>query len=296
MKKMRFYYLGILGFFVITFILGSIFDQQISGAIFSRGNTFGLVVAAVGTLPGYLLFSLIGGGFLSIAIKKTFKLPVTIIFYVLCVAFFGLNIFFAGREFFGANGFNNKDLVWVGYLIVLPFAGGVTYLGYRLFSKAESKYLWVALLIVSIAIFMALVPGVSLLKATFHRPRYRSVTLYDEITYHNWWQACKNYKELMSVTGLTSEEFKSFPSGHTGAAALTLLIPLLLQLVDKRFEKCSVPCVCTAFVWTIFVAFTRILVGAHFLSDVSMGAILTVLMVVCANECIIYANHKLENK
>ena len=115
------------------------------------------------------------------------------------------------------------SIKWVGYVIVAPFAAGMTYLGYYLFNKTERKGDWIILLISAFFIFMALVPGVTLLKSIFHRPRYRSLSLYDEISFHNWYRACKNYKNLMSVTGLTSEEFKSFPSGHAGGSALTLM-------------------------------------------------------------------------
>lgn len=294
MKKLRLHLYIVLGFFVMTFVLGTFFDEQISQAIFSRDNAFGLFVSSVGTLPGYLLLSFIGGGFLSIALKKQYKIGYNVVFIVLCVACFGLNIFFAGREFFGANGFNNPSIKWVGYIIVVPFASGITYLGYYLFNKTDRKGIWIILLISAFFIFMALVPGVTLLKSIFHRPRYRSLTLYEVIDFHNWYQPCKNYKDLMSLTGLTSEEFKSFPSGHAGGSALTIMFALLVPYFVKGQEKIQLPLLYGSFVWVILVSFSRILVGAHFLSDVSMGAILTVLMTVCANECVIYAERKLE--
>lgn len=294
MKKLRLHLYLILGFFMITFVIGSFLDLQVSQAIFSRDNTFGLLVSSIGTLPGYLLLSFIGGGFLSIALKKQYKIGYTFVFYVLCAACFGLTIFFAGREFFGPNGFFNPSIKWVGYLIVAPFAGGMTYLGYYLIGKSERKGIWIILLISAFFIFMALVPGVTLLKSIFHRPRYRSLTLYETIDFHKWYQPCKNYKDLMSITGLTSEEFKSFPSGHAGGSALTIMFALLVPCFVKGQEKIQLPLLYGSFVWVLLVSFSRILVGAHFLSDVSMGAILTILMIVCANECVIYAERKVE--
>ena len=295
MKKLRLHLYIILGFFVITFVLGTFLDEQVSQAIFSRDNTFGLLVSSIGTLPGYLLFSFIGGGFLSIALKKQYRIIYTVIFYILCTTCFGLTIYFAGKEFFGANGFYNPSIKWVGYVIVVPFASGMTYLGYYLFNKTERKGVWIILLISAFFIFMALVPGVTLLKSIFHRPRYRSLTLYEVIDFHKWYQPCKNYKDLMSITGLTSEEFKSFPSGHAGGSALTLIFALLVPYFVKDTEKLQLPLIYGGFVWVILVSFSRILVGAHFLSDVSMGAILTVGVIICANECIVYASNKLEN-
>lgn len=295
MKKLRLHLYIILGFFVATFIIGAFLDQQISQGLFHRDDTFGLLVSVVGTLPGYLLLSFVGGGFLSIALKKQYKIGWTIVFYVLCAACVGLTIFFAGREFFGPNGFYNPSIKWVGYIIVVPFAMGMTYLGYYLINKSERKGIWIILVISAFFIFMALVPGVTLLKSVFHRPRYRSLTLYDEITFHNWYQACRNYKDLMASTGLTSEEFKSFPSGHAGASALTIMFALLIPYFVKDQDKIQLPLFYAGFGWVLLVSFSRILVGAHFMSDVSMGAILTIAMIICANECIIYATKRLES-
>lgn len=296
MKKLRLHLWIILGFFVVTFILGTFLDQKVSEALFSRNNTFGILVSSIGTLPGYLMFSFIGGGFLSIALKKQYTIGYTVIFYVLCVMCFGLTVFFAGREFFGVNGFNIPSINWLGYLIVVPFASGMTYLGYFLLGKTERKRVWIILCITAIFIFMALVPGVTLLKSIFHRPRYRSLTLFDEINFHYWYQPCKNYKDLMAATGLTSEEFKSFPSGHAGGSALTLMFAMLVPYFVNDQEKIQLPMFYTGFAWLLLVAFARIRVGAHFLSDVSMGAFLTIAMTICANECIIYTTKRLENE
>ena len=296
MKKLRLHLYIILGLTVLGFVLGTLFDQQVSGAIFNRDDTFGILVSSVGTLPGYLAISFIGGGFLSLALKKQYKIGYTILFYVLCVLAFAASVFFAGREFFGVNGFNLPSIKWLGYLIVVPFASGVTYLGYYLISKSERQHIWIALAFSAIFIFLALVPGVTLLKSIFHRPRYRSLTLFDEINFHNWYQPCKNYKDLMTVTGLTSEEFKSFPSGHAGATLLLSLTAAFAPLLDKRIKKNHLVLFYSGAVITLLVCYARILVGAHFLSDVSMGALLTTVFTFLANEAIIFYKQKYENK
>ena len=100
----------------------------------------------------------------------------------------------------------------------------------------------------------------------------------------------------MAATGLTSEEFKSFPSGHAGGSALTLMFAMLVPYFVKGQEKIQLPMFYAGFAWLLLVAFARIRVGAHFLSDVSMGAFLTIAMTICANECIIYATKRLENE
>ncbi len=292
MKKLRLHLYIILGLTVLGFVLGTLFDQQVSGALFNRDDTFGILVSSVGTLPGYLALSFIGGGFLSLALKKQYKIGYTILFYVLCVLAFAASVFFAGREFFGVNGFNLPSIKWLGYLIVVPFASGMTYLGYYLIGKSERQHIWIALVFAAIFIFLALVPGVTLLKSIFHRPRYRSLTLFDEINFHNWYQPCKNHKDLMAVTGLTSEEFKSFPSGHAGGSALTMMFALLVPYFVKGQERIQLPLLYVGFAWTLLVCFARIRVGAHFLSDVSMGMLLTTAFTIGTNEVFIKLSSK----
>lgn len=297
MKKMRLHIYIVLGVFIVGFILGSFLDRQLSDAIFSRNNTFGLVVSVVGTMPGYLMFAVIGGCAFTLGLLKKYQVIWRIVLYILAAAFVGLSIYFAGREFFGENGFTNKDLMFVGYLIVVPFAAACFYLGYYITKNSNRPFLWLILAITALAIFMALVPGTTLLKSVFHRPRYRTLVLFEEqIGYHNWWQRCVNYETLKDTLGISKEEFKSFPSGHASASAVFMLCICILPLFSDKYEKIQLPLFYGGLAWTLLVSFSRILVGAHFLSDVSMGGILTSVFMLIANEVIIAVRKKLEPK
>ena len=297
MKKMRLHIYLVLGLFVVGFIVGTFVDRQLSEAIFSRDNAFGLTISAIGTIPGYMILAILGGGFFALGLlKKEYKMIYRVLLYVVAAGACFAAIFFTGREFFGPNGFTNDKIKWVGYLIVLPIAGGCAFLGYLLTRKSKTPYLWLIFGIMALCIFMALVPGVTMIKAIFHRPRWRTVTLYEGIEFHNWYQRCGNYKELIDFyqpKGL-KEEFKSFPSGHAGASAVFMLGVAFLPLLDKKYEKLALPLFYGGLAWTLFVAFTRILVGAHFLSDVSMGGILTSVFILVCNEVLIAVNKKLK--
>ena len=292
MKKMRLHIYVVLGIFLVLFILGTFLDLSLTTAIFSRDNTFGITISAIGTIPGYMILAVIGGGYFALALHKQYKTIFKVLLYVASAAFLVLPIYFAGREFFGPNGFVNEKIVWVGYLICLPIALGCAYLGYFLTKKSDNENLWIIYIIASLAIFMALVPGVSLLKAIFHRPRYRTLSLYDDIEFHAWYQRCGNYKELMEAHNLKSEEFKSFPSGHAGASAVFMIGVSILPFLSKKYDKLVLPLFYAGFAYTLFVAFTRILVGAHFLSDVAMGGILTSIFMFINNEVLIAVDKK----
>lgn len=293
MKSMRLHIYIVLAIFVIGFIVGSFVDLSLSTAIFSRDNGFGLTIAAIGVLPGCMVFAVLGGCFLALSLHKDYKKVWKVVLFILTIIALVASIFFSGQEFFGENGFYNPSLdKWLGYVIAAPFAIGCGYLGYLMGRKSENPYLWIILLIAVAVAFIALVPGVTLIKSIFHRPRFRTVTLYEGIEFHSWWQRTSNYAELMQIYGVSKEEFKSFPSGHVGESSVLLVGAAFLPLINPKYQKYQLPFFYCGLAWTLLVAFTRILVGAHFLSDVSMGGLLMTLLLLIGNEVTIALNKK----
>ena len=100
----------------------------------------------------------------------------------------------------------------------------------------------------------------------------------------------------MALYNVSKEEFKSFPSGHAGATLLLSLTAAFAPLLDNRIKKNHLVLFYSGAVITLLVCYARILVGAHFLSDVSMGALLTTIFTYIANEAIIFYKQKYENK
>lgn len=298
MKKMRLHIYILLGLFLTTFIIGSFCDLQLSEAIFSKNNAFGLTVSIIGTLLGYSCLALCGGVLFGLALTRQYQVAIKVLLYIGAAAAFGLGIFYAGREFFGPNGFVNPSIKWVGYLIALPFMCATGFLGYLAAKRSDNKYLLNIIIVMMIAIFLSLVPGVTLLKSIFHRPRFRTLSdpLYPEIVFHNWWERCINYQDLMTTYNLTSEEFKSFPSGHAGASTVLALTAVFAPELYKRINKSHLVLFYGSIAFTILVAFARILVGAHFLSDVSMGALITSIFTLIANEVVIAFKKRSEQK
>ena len=202
MKKMRLHIGILLGLFLITFILGSIFDLKLSEAIFRQNDTFGLTVSVIGTLLGYSCLALCGGILFGLAITRPYNNIIKVFLYIGAVAGFGLGIFFAGREFFGPNGFTNESIEWLGYVISLPFMCGASYLGYVAAKHNDSKSLLFVVIVMMIAIFLSLIPGVTLLKSIFHRPRFRTLSdpLFSEITFHKIiYDIPSNFSEFFTI-------------------------------------------------------------------------------------------------
>lgn len=64
----------------------------------------------------------------------------------------------------------------------------------------------------------------------------------------------------------------SCPSGHVISGCFSLLFPLLVNRFE-RTKKFTVPACIISFIYIAFLGFTRMVRGAHFLSDIALGAI-----------------------
>lgn len=91
--------------------------------------------------------------------------------------------------------------------------------------------------------------------------------------------------KLFEETYHVEDAFKSFPSGHTCAAGSVYCIMLLPDILEFKNNKVK-----TALCWTLPVVFTalvglsRIMVGAHYLSDVTIGGTLSFLCIMISRE------------
>lgn len=115
---------------------------------------------------------------------------------------------------------------------------------------------------------------IEILKNTNSRPRYRylinSTLNTNGDIFSPWW----NFKPFQAK----SDYFKSWPSGHTGTAAVTLTLPLVVPFFRKQFKFLKFSLTTISVLYLFFIAFCRIYYGAHFLSDVSFAILITTII------------------
>lgn len=129
---------------------------------------------------------------------------------------------------------------------------------------------------VATAVFLAILCElvlVNLIKVPWGRARMRLVASDPRAHFMPWWQAGGELKRRLMAAGVAAEEFKSFPSGHTANAAAMLLLGLV-PLVKPRLQRYKTRLLAFGFVWAAVVAFTRIVMGAHYLTDTVIGFLL----------------------
>ena len=285
MKNMRIPLLIAWGVAVIGIIFGSFFDLSISTAIASPNNYFGLTISAIGPTFGFAGVAVMGGGFIAFIVKGKYHIALKILFGVLAACCFGVAIYYPAGEYFGINGFYGAAPEWVGYLVVLLPESAAVVGGYFLFKDFQNKNLWIVFCGIIVLLLVALLAIIPALKDTIHRPRYRLIST-SPVDFHNWWEPCKNYKELKAAYNIASDDFKSYPSGHTAEASILLVMSTFFPLANKKFAKYQMPFFYGACGLVLFVAFARILAAAHFLSDVSFGATIILTLTIIANEIV----------
>lgn len=289
MKNMRLPLIIAWGVAIIGIIFGSFFDFQISSAIASADNAFALTISAIGPTIGFGAVACMGGGFIALIVKGEYHIALKILFGVLAACCLGVAIYYPAGEYFGINGFYKAAPEWVGYLIVLVPECLAVVGGFFLFKDCQNKQIWIVFCIIIVLLLLALLGFIPRLKDFVHRPRYRLLAAYQgnpDIYFHNWWEPCKDYKDLIAAYDLPKDNFKSYPSGHTAEASIPLVAITFLPLANKKFEKYQFPLFLGGSGLVLLVALARILAAAHFLSDVSWGATIVLTLIIIANEVV----------
>ncbi len=133
------------------------------------------------------------------------------------------------------------------------------------------------------------------LKDHFHRVRFREMVAYSHalidasgrscrggndlprewvettsfIAYAPWYQVGNDYGVYSNST--------SFPSGHTASAAYTMLLPMLAGK-SKKANKLFIPAFLLSFAYTLTMGITRLIRGAHYMTDIAAGAMIMMAM------------------
>lgn len=277
-----------------AFILGTIYDLQISKALVSLNNDsylshnlFAIIGEALGEDILYvLLVSALAIIFFNLLKREIInKKWLKHIFLVGClvasfvISFYCINKtlgYISEHTTFGLDNFLNSTL---GLIIVALFSLLIDICTFLLFNKLSEnslqQLLWWAILVLFVsAISNGIVQG---LKHVFDRTRFRAMHFVGDTqyTYYTPWYQI-NTNKFNSISIFAEDFFKSFPSGHTCAAASSAVLIALPMFVEKfNNKKWKTIFWTSALVYTILVALSRIIAGAHFFTDVFVGGLIT---------------------
>lgn len=255
--------LGIIALIILAFMLiGSFFDYQISLSLYNETNLFGLILAAYGQLPTSLGM-LIAATILIYITKRELKLT-TILAYVGGILLIAIALFmgiFEPMSYFGKNPF---IIIFTFVLMV-----GLDWFVFGLVKHAPQYELKQFVKYLIFAIFIQVLV-INLIKVPWGRPRMRMIAVNPEASFQPWWVIGSSMKDTLMALGVAAEEFKSFPSGHTASASCILFIAVLPMLSAQLKGKENL-LFWLAIGFSLLVGFSRIIMGAHFLTDITVG-------------------------
>lgn len=276
------------------FVLGTIFDLQISKALadlnsdsYLSRNLFAIIGEAFGEDILYVLlvsaFAIIFFNLLKRdIINKNWLKYILLGFCIIAsfiISFYCIHktlSYISEHTSFGLENFLTSAL---GIIIVGLFSLIVDICAYILFDKLNisnlQQLLWWAILV----LFVAAISNVAVqgAKHIFDRTRFRAMHFVGDTSYTYytpWYQI--NTEKFNSVSIYAEDFFKSFPSGHTCAAASSAVLVALPMFVEKfNNKKWKTIFWLSSLSYTILVAFSRIVAGAHFFTDVFVGGLIT---------------------
>ncbi|MHA2431396.1 MAG: phosphatase PAP2 family protein [Promethearchaeota archaeon] len=243
----------ILVIWIVLAILFGIYDLEISIALVDEESNWGNFGADYGEVPGYALIAIALATFLGSYIKNIKKQKILIIFAVITgVIYLLLGIF--------DN--DNTDISLGISLIILPMLYLIT-----TWNKDWKKYRKIASIISILAIINPLLI-VQLIKLFWGRVRFRDLAV-----------GYTNFTPWFRPLGITGNF--SFPSGHTAMG--WMFLPLLISVKSKETKfPLKLTLLIGTIGWGVFVAMSRVIVGAHYASDVlfssAFAAVITNLL------------------
>lgn len=184
----------------------------------------------------------------------------------------------AGRDArygFGILAFLNAlmgGVLLMSYLKLAPFMVAVVALAfitvaYAFIKLVDKKHYRRLRQVAKVGVLLSVLPilVINIIKMNWGRERFRHMTA-PFSTFTPWYLP-------QSLT--TNNEFMSLPSGHSANSSVIYwitLIPLFLPSLKKYEKSISIFSV----IWIIMVMLSRVIVGAHFASDVVMGMTLSI--------------------
>lgn len=256
-------FLGTASLLLVMMAAGSVWDYSISQAAYNPDSPFGLFFAAFGEYPAALGFAAAGSMLLSARNREKHLTGVLQIIAGCWFIFSGA----AMASILPTNYLHIPAGLSAGIGLVCT---GLTVWGTLRLCRTSDRRTVIRIAAVFLLVIFADILVVNLIKIPWGRARMRLVASDSRAYFMPWWQAGTELRDTLVAAGVAADEFKSFPSGHTANASSLMLLCLLPRLSPKLTDKQNF-LFFIALAWTVLVAVSRIVMGAHYLTDTTVG-------------------------
>lgn len=258
MKKEYKIGLSIVGILLVVF---SFTDMNISNAIYNPESKFGLMFEAIGEFPAAVIATFCTVSLMLTRDKyESIKYNLGTVGYIVLLIFFSLMAAMLPVKYLHGP----KTLIPVLMAIYIV----ASYIIAKKCAATHKEELRRAA-IVGVLTFVFVIITFNSIKLLWGRERYRHMIEIGSFAGYSRW---------FIPQGIASgNEFMSFPSGHSANAAIMIWITLIPTFVTSLKDKKNW-FIGFAVLWILLVPVSRIIVGAHFASDVTMGVTIALVI------------------
>ncbi len=246
----------IIVFYVLAaaaMVVASFFDLKIDIALNDPSNPFAVWLYRTGEFPSRLICPIAG----AVIFRCTDKKAVAAIGAALCLGGSAYMGYYIGKHFFVEEYRMAFSLLWgIGFGVAALYAVRFVTV------PDEFKRPLFTAAVIGAGVMTAQLLTVDIMKNLWGRVRFRDLLSLG---------SCDGFTAWFVINGKNGN--KSFPSGHTAGAGMSYLL-MLLPFIDKKREKYRAVYFWCPFIYTSAVALTRLVMGAHYLSDVTVGGVI----------------------
>ena len=277
-------YIAIFVLIAVALIIGSLKDVDISHKLFNLENRFGKFFETFGLFFGHAMV-VVGGVVFFCGTFFRKHIAFQIVGIAILVIAFGVATFIFADQI-GTFGKDPKfygyrfDKSWMALLVSAALMALVGLLAFFIVDMTKQDEAFrTGLIILGAAALQVLI--INLLKGMGGRPRYRFLldSEWNDGTRYGVVYEFRNWYQFAFWKNPSNDFFKSWPSGHSGFAASFLAIAYLPNVMRRRFKFDNYVFLGVGLIYLVLTMIARIIIGAHFLSDVSMGALIGVFSV-----------------
>ncbi|WEV69695.1 phosphatase PAP2 family protein [Bifidobacterium sp. ESL0775] len=238
---------------LVLLIVGTFADLRIDQALYMPGNGFsafferlapliGATVLMIGAALVFWTYKLVRENLTKLVLSGLVYLGSTLVGLALCYKY--------------------CHLIGAVYGVIVAIL--IAYVVCKIPDELKQRYRWAGIAIV--VAFLCSMAVLEVAKVIWGRVRFRAMQGNLDL-FTPWYHPNgKHFRAAVTV----ADNIKSFPSGHAQFAGAALSL-CLLALVNPRWKDKEALVYAVALVYALVVMLSRMMQGAHFLSDVTVG-------------------------
>ncbi len=251
--------------------LGTFFDLKIDQLLYQPDASWAKYLAAFGPVPAF--WGIGAAGCLLIDVLRDRS-----------IWWLGWGVGFvmllAGPVYMIDSLMTEIDMNWLAAWITGLLVSVLPSVLYAVLMRNTSEQDKIQCIIILLIVCVGSMLAVQVLKRIWYRPRFFLLENNPDIPFTRWYQPDRDViNQFAALYAQDHDYFRSFPSGHTQSITclfLWALIPVYTQKGSVNFTMAL------SSVVVLVVAISRIFLGVHYLSDVSMAFLITfTLFAIC---------------